>query len=225
MKKLYFALAALAFLFLGACNSSTRSEKQSDSLANVNDSLTNVHPSLLDDDPWNDTTEYTPETFKQWCDTLVGNFSGKGVDTLIAEPTGLNTIRKNFKITSKNGTTPPLLIKEIYGVSLIAEGDLDGNGSDEFGISWGLEVGNWTTYYVYTCIDGLWHELVSTTQWNGHWDEGFTYDNAVKSSKRKGYLKVLKSHGGEHFYIETKNVKIKPQPIPKGIVHFGEIVE
>lgn len=225
MKKLSFALAALALLSFGACNSTTESDSQADSLAKVNDSLANVHPSLLDDDPWNDSTEYTPETFKTYCDTLVGNFSGIGVDTLIAEPIGLNTTRKNFKIYSKNGTTPPLYIEEIWNIMMIDEGDLDGNGTEEFGFSWRLEVGNWTTYHVYTFIDGLWHEMVSTTQYMGHWEEGFTYSSAVKPAKRKGYLKVLESHGGEDFWIETKTVKIDSRPIPKGIVHFGEIVE
>ena len=114
MKKLSFALVALALLSFGACNSTTESNGQADSLAKVNDSLANVHPSLLDDDPWNDTTQYTPEKFKNCCDTLVGNFSCKGIDTLIAEPIGQNTMLKNFKISSKNGTIPPLYFEEIY---------------------------------------------------------------------------------------------------------------
>ena len=80
-------------------------------------------------------------------------------------------------------------------------------------------------FRVYTFIDGLWHEMVSTTQYMGHWEEGFTYSSAVKPAKRKGYLKVLESHGGEDFWIETKTVKIDSRPIPKGIIHFGEIVE
>lgn len=225
MKKLSFVLISILMLSFGACNSSTGSDSQADSLAKVNDSITKVHPSLLDDDPWNDTTEYTPETFKQLLDTLVGNFSGKGVDTLIAEPIGLNTILKNFKISSKNGSTPPLYIEEICRIFMIPEGDLDGNGTEEFGIIWELAHGNWRTYHVYTCIEGLWYEMVSTSIWNGHYDEGFTLDDAVKSSKRKGYITVIESQGGEDFYIERKTVKITPKPIPKGIVHFAKIVE
>ena len=81
MKKLFYVLISILMLSFGACNSSTGSDSQSDSLTKLNDSLAKVHPSLLDDDPWNDTTEYTPETYKQWCDTLIGNFSGKGIDT------------------------------------------------------------------------------------------------------------------------------------------------
>ena len=225
MKKLSFALVALALLSFGACNSTTESNGQADSLAKVNDSLANVHPSLLDDDPWNDTTEYTPETFKNCCDTLVGNFSGKGVDTLIAEPIGQNTMLKNFKISSKNGTIPPLYFEEIYGIWMVPEGDLDGNGTEEFGIFWDSPSSTWSAYQVYTCIDGLWHLMVSTTRWLHHVDEGFTLDNAVKSSNRKGYITVLESQGCEDFYIETKKVKVNPQPIPKGIVHFARIVE
>lgn len=225
MKKLFYVLISILMLSFGACNSSTGSDSQSDSLTKLNDSLAKVHPSLLDDDPWNDTTEYTPETFKQWCDTLIGNFSGKGIDTLIAEPTGLNTFLKNFKLSTKNGTTQPLHIEELYGCGMIPEGDLDGNGTEEFGIFWDSPSSTWSAYHVYTCIDGSWHLMVSTTRWSHHEDEGFTLDNAVKSTKRKGYIKVLESHGVEDFYVETKNVKVDPRPIPKGIVHFAEIVE
>ena len=95
MKHLSLFLILLSFYCCTTNTTNNNSENAADSLANTNDSLANVHPSLLDDDPWNDTTEYTPETFKNCCDTLVGNFSGKGVDTLIAEPIGQNTMLKN----------------------------------------------------------------------------------------------------------------------------------
>ena len=56
MKKLFYVLISILMLSFGACNSSTGSDSQSDSLTKLNDSLAKVHPSLLDDDPWNDTT-------------------------------------------------------------------------------------------------------------------------------------------------------------------------
>ncbi len=226
MKKLFYVLISILMLSFGACNSSTGSDSQSDSLTKLNDSLAKVHPSLLDDDPWNDTTEYTPETFKQWCDTLIGNFSGKGVDTLICEPIGLNAIRKNFKISSKNGNIPPLYIEDICSITMIPEGDLDGNGTEEFGFSWELEIGNWTTYHIFTLKDNLWYKLDSNiNHFRGHIEEGATHGNIAKTTNKKGEIEVLESHGGEDFYIEHKSVKLKFIPITKGIVHFAEIVE
>ena len=88
MKKISFILIALAVSSSIACISSTNSSVSPE----------NVHPSLLDDDPWNDTLEYTQQDIINLRDTLIGNFSGQGIDTLIAEPIGYNTLRKNFRI-------------------------------------------------------------------------------------------------------------------------------
>lgn len=226
MKSLSFTLFTIALLLFCACNSSSGSDNQSDSLAKVNDSLANVHPSLLDDDPFNDTTEYSLDDIIELRDTLIGNFSGKGIDTLIAEPIGLCTTRKNFKITSKNGTVAPLYIEEIWGVSMIAEGDLDGNGTDEFGIWWHLEMGNWSNYYIFTYQNDQWNLLIEPlNSYSSHFYEDLKVVNAVMPSKKKGYVKATESHGGEDFYIEHKTVKINPLPLPKGIIRFGDIVQ
>lgn len=226
MKNISYLLISFAVISLGACNFSNKSEIQHDSLNHVKDSLVNVHPSLLDDDPWNDTLEYTPEVYRNFCDTLVGNFSGKGVDTIIAEPVGYNTIRKNFKVTSKNGTVPPLYINEIYCVYMNKEGDIDGNGTDEFGLCWQLEIGNWNTYHIFTYKDSLWHQLEYPINiFSGHFDEGLTYDNIAEPSKKKGHIAIRESVGGDDFYIKKGTIKLQYEPLPKGIITFGEAVE
>ena len=225
MKNLSLFLILLSFCCCST-NSTNNNENASDSLDYVNDSLANLHPSLLDEDYWNDTTEYTPKEIIELRDTLIGNFSGKGIDTLIAEPTGLCTMRKNFKITSKNGSVAPLYVEEIWSVSLIAEGDLDGNGTDEFGIWWHLEMGNWSNYYIFTYQNNQWNLLIEPlNSFSSHFYEDLKVVNAVMPSKKKGYVKATESHGGDDFYIEHKTVKINPQPLPKGIIRFGEIVE
>ena len=226
MKHLSLFLILLSFYCCTTNTTNNNSENAADSLANTNDSLPNVHPSLLDDDPWNDTTEYTPEVYRNFCDTLVGNFSGGGIDTLIAEPIGYNTIRKNFKVTSKNGTVPPLYINEIYCVYMNTEGDLDGNGTDEFGICWELEHGTWRTYHIFTYKDSLWHQLESPISiFYGHFDEGLTSDNIAEPSKKKGHIVIRESHGGEDFYIKKRTIKPQYEPLPKGIISFGKAVE
>ena len=80
--------------------------------------------------PYNDTTIYTLEDIIELRDTLIGNFSGDGIDTLIAEPIGFKTLRKNFRIYSTNGKIKPLYVYEIWDVRMISEEDLDGNGTD-----------------------------------------------------------------------------------------------
>lgn len=227
MKHLHFTLITFSILLLGVTNFSTNgSNSEFESLTKDTDSLANVHPSLLDDDPWNDTLEYTPQDIINLRDTLIGNFSGQGIDTLIAEPIGYNTLRKNFRIYSTSGKIKPLYIEEIWNVRMIPEGDLDKNGTDEFGIRWELEMGNWTTYHLFTYKNNKWHILTEPLiHFAFHFYEDLNVVNVVKPSKKKGYIEGTESHGGDDFWIEYKNIKIDPQPLPKGIYRFGEIVE
>ena len=216
MKKISFILIALAVSSSIACISSTNSSVSPE----------NVHPSLLDDDPWNDTLEYTPQDIINLRDTLIGNFSGQGIDTLIAEPIGYNTLRKNFKIYSTSGKIKPLYIEEIWSVHMIHEGDLDGDGTDEFGIRWELEMGNWTTYHLFTYKNNKWHILTEPlVHYATHFYEDLKVENAVKRSKKKGYIDGTESNGGDDFWIEYKKIKIDPQPLPKSIYRFGKIVK
>ena len=226
MKNLSLILIIVTFCCCSSSSYKNNGENTTDSLANVKDSLANIHPSLLDDDPWNDTTEYTPKDIIELRDTLIGNFSGNGIDTLIAEPIGLCTMRKNFKITSKNSTVAPLYVEEIWNVSMIEEGDLDGNGTDEFGIWWHLEAGNWSYYYIFTYQNNQWNLLIEPLySFSPHFYDDLKVVNAVKPSKKKGYVKATESHGGDDFYIEHKTIKINPQPLPKGVINFGDIVQ
>lgn len=220
MRQLHFTLIIFAILLLGASNFSTIRANEPTTTS------TNVHPSLLDDDPWNDTTIYTLEDIIELRDTLIGNFSGNGIDTLIAEPIGYNTLRKNFKIYSTSGKIKPLYVNEIWSVRMIPEEDLDGNGTEEFGIRWELEMGNWTTYYIFTYLNNQWHLLTeSLYHFAFHFYEDLEVVNAVKPSKKKGYIEGTESHSGDDFWIEYKKIKINPQPLPKSTIHFGEIVE
>ena len=95
MKHFTFILIALAISSSIGCYSTTNiSNNPTDSLTNTSDTHEYIHPSLLDDDPYNDTTIYTLEDIIELRDTLIGNFSGDGIDTLIAEPIGLKLFAK-----------------------------------------------------------------------------------------------------------------------------------
>lgn len=110
MKHLTFILIALAISSSIGCYSTTNiSNNPTDYLKNTSDTHEYILPSLLDDDPYNDTTIYTLEDIIELRDTLIGNFSGDGIDTLIAEPIGFKTLRKNFRIYSTSGKIKPLM--------------------------------------------------------------------------------------------------------------------
>ena len=227
MKHFTFILIALVISSSIGCYATTNiSNNPTDSLTNTSDTHEYIHPSLLDDDPYNDTTIYTLEDIIELRDTLIGNFSGDGIDTLIAEPIGFKTLRKNFRIYSTSGKIKPLYVYEIWDVRMISEEDLDGNGTDEFGIRWELEMGNWTTYYIFTYLNNQWNLLTEPlVHYASHFYEDLEVVNAVKPSKKKGYIEGTNSHSGDDFWIEYKRIKINPQPLPKSIIHFGDIVE
>ncbi len=85
-------------------------------------------------------------------DTLKGNFNGLEIDTLIAEPIDTTIDRSlwNWRIYGKKNTVDTLILSHRFNVRLIHEGDLDGNGTDEFGVRREAEAGTWDNYCVYT---------------------------------------------------------------------------
>ncbi len=99
----------------------------------------------------------------QYRDTIVGKFNGKEVDTLIAEPldTTINRSFWDWRIYSKNNTVDTLILTQRFSVKMIQEGDLDGNGTDEFGIRRESDAGTWDDYYVYTFDNGEWKYLIN----------------------------------------------------------------
>jgi hypothetical protein len=86
-------------------------------------------------------------------DTIVGNFSGSQIDTLISEPIGSmddEGYYRHWKVFAKNGSVDEVLIDNTIYISFVSEGDLDGDGADEWGYIPELEVGAWWSYKVYT---------------------------------------------------------------------------
>lgn len=98
----------------------------------------------------------------QYRDTIVGKFNGVDIDTLICEP--IDTIREraywDWQIYSKNNTVDNLMLTQRFMVKMIQEGDLDGNGTDEFGVRRESNAGTWDNYCVYTYDKGEWKYLI-----------------------------------------------------------------
>ena len=81
----------------------------------------------------------------QYRETLIGKFDGLHINTLIAEPfgdraksIGPNDIYAgefyNWRVYPKNGTVKELKIEDsTIGIKFVEEGDLDGDGQDEWG--------------------------------------------------------------------------------------------
>ena len=122
-------------------------------------------------------------------DTLIGRYDGTKIDTLICKGIDSCTVR----IYSLSGKIKPLQIDNVFGVFILPEGDLDGNGTDEFGIRTEGHMGNWRDYSVYTLgQDGNWKYLIPpinvfATDFYETLSNG---EDVVKPSIQKGYVDV-----------------------------------
>lgn len=103
----------------------------------------------------------TTDHLAKYRDTIVGNFSGSQIDTLISEP--LDSISEpiddegyhfQWRVYAKNGSVEEVRINNTIGVKLVKEGDLDGDGAEEWGYKSEWHSSNWMMYHVYTYRDG-----------------------------------------------------------------------
>ena len=92
----------------------------------------------------------------QYRDTMLGCFNGVEIDTLICEIADTLPLGYRYKISSLNNNVLPLSIENAeIPMQLVNERDLDGNGTDEFGIRREAEAGTWDNYCVYTYDKGV----------------------------------------------------------------------
>ncbi len=98
----------------------------------------------------------------QYRDTIVGSFNGVDIDTLISEPIDIIKERAfwDWRIYSKNNTVDTLILTQRFRVKMIQEGDLDGNGTDEFGIRRESDAGTWDNYCIYSFDNGEWKYII-----------------------------------------------------------------
>lgn len=96
------------------------------------------------------------DSLAQYRDTLIGKFNGIEIDTLICEPIdSLSPIEDGtyggchyeWKVYSTNGTVKDLIVGNTIGIDFIKEGDLDGNGTEEWGY-----ITQWPNVDVLPCL-------------------------------------------------------------------------
>ena len=151
-------------------------------------------------------------------DTIIGNFTGKGIDTLyMSYDRNLKDEYDPFILVSSNRRIPPI---RLYGIisdppKLVNEGDLDGNGTSEVGYLPTWDMSQWRVYRVFTFINGQWrylirpdHEYMET----GEFIRG-RYIDLVEPSNRKGWIKVNYQTQGVNETIKDTIVKPDYSPI------------
>lgn len=157
------------------------------------------------------------DNLAQYRDTLIGNFNGLEIDTLICEP--MDSLNPNYKgfhykwrVFTKNKTVKDLILEnKTIGIHFVYEGDLDGNGTDEWGYVTEWETSNWMCYHAFTNINGEWQHIIEPTSiWLPHLDPQdsisyrITKEDILHPSEDSGFLKVKFSdvrNNGEDFLI------------------------
>ena len=168
------------------------------------------------------------DTLAEYRDTLIGNFNGSEIDTLIAEPIvsqkDYGNFHFNWRVITKNNTVKPLIISNnTIGIHFIYEGDLDGNGTDEWGYVTEWPTSCWMFYNAFTNVNGEWQLLIEPTSiWLPHIDPqdsiyGYdTEEDLIQPSDNPEFLKVkfsdIRNDGGDFLLIDTL-IKINPQAI------------
>lgn len=163
----------------------------------------------------------------QYSDTLIGNFNGKEIDTLICEPMDFITadykgLHFKWRVFTKNSTVKPLILdNKTIGIHFVKEGDLDGNGTDEWRYVTEWATSNWMAYHAFTNINGEWQHIIEPTIiWLPHLDPQDNIDYTIKkedilqSSEKADFLKVKFSdvrNNGEDFLIIDTLIRINPQ--------------
>ena len=99
---------------------------------------------------------------------------------------------------------------------MIQEGDLDGNGKDEFGIRRESDAGTWDNYYIYTFQNGEWKYLIEPiwTYSNYFYTELNKGIDVVETANQSDFVRVRFSDIRNYsFYIVDTLMHIAPQSI------------
>lgn len=155
-------------------------------------------------------------------DTIWGNFTGKGIDTLFVVRMVPYAYHEDYQqhgkqgccyvVKSSNPSLPKVRLVTCLEIQpkLVFEGDLDGNGVDEWGFLETATVGQWRTYRVYTFKYGSWRYLI---------DDEFTSTNqfmrasgkkVVEPGLQPGWVKVNYCHCYGNDPLEMRDTLLKP---------------
>lgn len=161
------------------------------------------------------------DPLSQYRDTLIGKFNGIDIDTLITEPIDTTKERAmwDWKIYGKQNSVDTLILTKRFSVKMIQEGDLDGNGTDEFGIRREIEQGTWDSYFIYSYNNGKWECLINPIwTYSTHFYDKLNKGNDVaEKTDNPNIIKVrfseVRNNGEDFLIIDTliqvnlKNIK------------------
>lgn len=108
------------------------------------------------------------EDWHEGADTIMGNFSGEGIDTLVSEAMSFVDDEYAYgwywRVRSLSGKLPIFDVRDIQqdeprvACKLVSEGDLNGDGKDEFGILSDC-MSNWEAYHILSYDEKSWRLL------------------------------------------------------------------
>lgn len=152
-------------------------------------------------------------SMEKFRDTIIGNFGGNDIDTLIAEPIDTTIDRSlwTWRIYGKNNTVDTLILSQRFIVRLIQEGDLDGNGTDEFGVRREIEAGTWDNYCVYTYDNGEWKYLIEPI---------WTYSDHFYTDLNNGNDVVEKTNDSRNIRVRFSDIRNDDFCIVDTLIHI-----
>lgn len=135
----------------------------------------------------NDASNFEAGEFK----SIHGCFDGQNDDTLTLFPVSGQMGDNGFGydkwiVVSMNGTIPSKTYQS-WWPSIVYEGDLDGNGCDEYGVFLSGQQGCWETYTINTVYKGKNNEFLTIQHYGCNDDEP---DSIAEPGKKKGQIKV-----------------------------------
>ena len=130
-------------------------------------------------------------------DTIVGNFTGHGIDSIFIIKSDPD-ISKDFEVSisyyafSNNKKIPKV---ELYGHAmypphLVFEGDLDGNGTDEWGYLHTWLNSQWRYYRVFTLVNGQWRYLIESDKLDTPEWFRCSGQEIIEPAGKPGYVKI-----------------------------------
>lgn len=172
------------------------------------------------------------DSLAQYRDTLIGKFNGIDIDTLICKPIDSYSSLEDdlfgskhftWKVYTTNGTVKDLIVDNTIGIDFIKEGDLDGNGTEEWGYVTQWPTSQWMCYHAFTNINGEWQHIIEPTPiWLPHLDpqDSIYYtikeEDILQPSEKSEFIKVKFSdvrNNGEDFLLIDTLIQINPQSI------------
>ena len=160
-------------------------------------------------------------------DTLAGIFDGKTKDLLISEPIPESyvPIQKlneesydiytgwfyKWRVFTQKGTVKEKIVDNTIGITFVKEGDVDGDGKNEWGYITKWPTSSWMRYHVYKNYNGTWEYMIEpTTIWLGHIGEEeneIAPEEIIQRSEKKGFVKVkfsdVRNEGADFLIIDT----------------------